>query len=89
MTVESLRDRLQEDGSITLSLKVTPKSSKDEIVGLLDDGAIKLKVTAPPEKGKANAAVCQLLAAFFGVAKRNVEILRGESSSNKQIRIHR
>jgi len=89
VTVDSLRGRLREEGSITLALKVTPKAAKDEIVGLLDDGSLKLKVTAPPEKGKANAAVCQLLAAFFGVAKRNVEILRGESASNKQVRIHR
>lgn len=66
-----------------------PKSVKDEIVSLLDDGSVKLKVTAPPEKGKANAAACQLLAAFFGVAKRNVELFRGESPSNKQVRIHR
>lgn len=89
MSIEGLQRRLQEEGSITLALKVTPKSSKDEIVGLLDDGTVKLKVTAPPEKGKANAAVCELLATLFGVAKRNVEILRGEAASNKQVRIHR
>jgi uncharacterized protein (TIGR00251 family) len=81
--------RLGEEGCITLSLKVVPKASKDEVVGLLDDGSLKVKVTAPPEQGKANAAVCQLLAGGFGVAKRNVEILRGETSANKQVRIHR
>lgn len=85
---EHLR-RLREDGSVTLSLKVVPKASKDEVVGLLEDGSVKVKVTAPPEKGKANAAVCELLAGAFGVPKRNVEILRGETSSNKQIRVHR
>ena len=89
MTIEGLQRRLHEEGSITLALKVTPKSSKDEIVGFLDDGTVKVKVTAPPEKGKANATVCELLATVFGVAKRNVEILRGETASNKQVRIHR
>lgn len=89
MTPQGLLLRLREEGSVTLSLKVVPKSSKDEIVGLLEDGALKVKVTAPPEKGKANAAVCELLAAAFDVPKRNVEILRGETSANKQVRIHR
>ncbi len=55
----------------------------------MDGGVLKVKVTAPPEKGKANAAVCELVAAAFGVARRNVEILRGETSTNKQIRVHR
>jgi uncharacterized protein len=85
----SLIRRLQEEGSVTLSVKVLPKASSSEIVGLLEDGSIKVKVTAASEKGKANAAVCDLLASSFGVAKRNVELLRGETSVNKQIRIHR
>lgn len=88
MIPEGLLLRLREQGSITLVLKVVPKASKDEIVGLLEDGSLKVKVTAPPDKGKANAAVCELLASGFGVAKRNVEILRGEASTNKQVRIH-
>jgi uncharacterized protein len=68
-------------------LKVIPKSANNEIVGLLDDGSLKVKVTAVPEKGKANAAVCELLANEFGVPKKNVQIVRGETSAHKELLI--
>ena len=84
MIPAELLSRLREEGSLTLTVKVIPKSSRNEIVGLLG-GSLKLKITAAPEKGKANAAICEFLAEEFGVPKRNVEIVRGESSSVKQI----
>ena len=68
-------------------MKVVPKSSRNEIVGLQPDGSLKVKVTAAPEKGKANAAICAFLADEFGVPKRNVEIVRGETSSVKHVKI--
>lgn len=85
--IEDLLGQLKTAGSVTVGVKVIPKSSKDEIVGLLEDGSVKLKVTAPPDKGKANSAVCELLASAFGVPKRNVTILRGETSHTKLVRI--
>jgi uncharacterized protein len=87
VTVADLVRQLQSDRSLNLRLKVIPKSSRNEIVEVSDDGALKLKVTAPPEKGKANAAVCELLAEVFGVAKRNVEIVRGETTSSKLVTV--
>jgi uncharacterized protein (TIGR00251 family) len=77
--------RLQRDRRITLNLKIIPKSSRNEVVGLLEDGSLKVRITAAPEKGKANAAICTFLASEFGVAKRNVQIVRGETSPLKQI----
>ena len=77
--------RLREGGRLVLTIKVIPKSSRNEIVGLLADGSLKLKVTAAPEKGKANAAICAFLADEFGIPKRNVEIVHGETSSLKQV----
>lgn len=77
--------RLQRDRSITLNLKIIPKSSRNEVVGLLEDGSLKVKITTAPEKGKANAAICAFLASEFGVAKKNVQIVRGETSPLKQI----
>ena len=85
MIPAALAAELREKGSIRLSLKVIPKSSRNEIVGIQEDGSLKLKITAAPEKGKANAAICDFLASEFGVPKRNVEILRGETSSIKQV----
>ena len=87
MTPEDLIAQLQSAGTVTLTLKVIPKSSRNEIVGLLEDGTLKVKITAAPEKGKANAAICEFLASFFGVPKRNVEIVRGETSTTKQLAV--
>ena len=85
MIPPALVERLRRDGAITIDLKVIPKSSKNEVAGLLDNGALKLKITAAPEKGKANAAICAFLAEEFGVPKKNVRIVRGETSPMKQV----
>jgi uncharacterized protein (TIGR00251 family) len=81
----SLIAQLHRDRTISISVKVVPKSSRNEIVGFLADGTLKIKVTAAPEKGKANAAVCAFLAAEFGVSRKNVRIVRGETSPAKQV----
>ena len=85
MTVAILRDQLLRDKRLTLSVKVTPKSSRNEVTGFLDDGTMKLKIAAVPEKGKANAEICDFLADQFGVSKRSVQIVRGETSPLKNI----
>lgn len=72
-----------------LTLRVIPKSSKNEVAGLMADGSLKVKIAAVPEKGKANAAICEFLAAEFGVPKRNVEIVRGQTASVKQVIVRR
>ncbi|HYP06038.1 MAG TPA: DUF167 domain-containing protein [Bryobacteraceae bacterium] len=87
MTPADLANQLRSTGTLTLTLKVIPKSSRNELVGLMEDGSLKVKITAAPEKGKANAAVCGFLAEFFGVAKKNVEIVRGETSQSKQVMV--
>lgn len=68
-------------------VKVIPKSSKTELVGYLADGTWKVKVAAPPEKGKANRALCEFLAEKLGVAKSKVRIVAGETSSLKRISV--
>jgi uncharacterized protein len=69
-----------------LSLKVVPSSSKDSIVGW-HGKSLKIKVKAPPEKGKANAAVIALIAARIGIDKRWISIFSGELSSSKILEI--
>jgi uncharacterized protein (TIGR00251 family) len=76
---------LRANGKLNLTLKVIPKSSRNEVVGLLADGSLKVKIAAAPEKGKANAAICDFLADEFGVPKRNIQIVRGETSATKHI----
>lgn len=87
MIPDELRQRLARDRRLMLTIKAVPKASKNEIVGLMDDGSLKVKITAAAEKGKANAAICEFLAAEFAVPKRNVSIVRGETSHTKQVQI--
>lgn len=69
-----------------LKAKVVPGSSRNQIVGWLGD-ALKIKVTAPPEKGRANEAVVELLAEKFGVSTDDIKIESGHSSSSKVVAI--
>lgn len=70
-----------------LRIKVIPKSSRNEIAGTMADGTLKVKIAAPPEKGKANEALRAFLAEHYGVRQRDVTILSGETSPLKRVRI--
>lgn len=70
-----------------IAVKVIPKSSRNEVVGEMADGTLKVKIAAAPEKGKANAELCSFLAKHFGVPSRNVSILSGETSHRKLVRV--
>jgi uncharacterized protein len=63
-----------------------PRAARDEIVGWLD-GALKVRVSAPPAEGRANAAVEALLASALGLRRRAVRIVAGYGSSRKQAEI--
>ncbi len=69
-----------------LKVKVVPGSSRDGIVGWLGD-ALKVKVMAPPEKGKANEAVVEFLAAALGIATDDIIVVSGHSSPAKVVAI--
>ncbi len=70
-----------------LRVKVIPRSSKSEIVGTMDDGTLKVRIAAPPEKGKANEALCALLAEHYGVAKSAVRVVSGHTATIKRVEI--
>jgi uncharacterized protein (TIGR00251 family) len=69
-----------------LSLKVVPSASRTQISGWLG-ATLKVKVTAPPEKGKANAAVEQLIAATLGLPPGSARIVSGSGSPLKVVQI--
>jgi uncharacterized protein (TIGR00251 family) len=69
-------------GGTRLRLRVAPGARRDAIVGP-HGGALKLSVTAPPERGKANRAVVELLAAALGVAAASVQLTAGTGSPDK------
>ncbi len=74
-------------GSAVIHVKVLPRSSRTEIVGKAD-GVYRIKLTAPPIEGKANKALINFLAKKTGLPKRKIQIVSGEHSRNKTIRIH-
>jgi uncharacterized protein (TIGR00251 family) len=69
-----------------LQIKVIPSSSKDCIAGWLQD-TLKVKVKAPPEKGKANKAVIKTLERTLDLAKGSINITSGTTSTSKIIEI--
>ena len=72
---------------MTLRVKVIPRSSRTEIAGELADGTLKIKIAAPPERGKANLELCRFLAEHYHVPKSAIEILSGHTSALKLVRI--
>lgn len=70
-----------------ISVKVVPSSSRDLITGWYGE-SLKIKVKAPPEKGRANAAVIALLASKLNIDKDSIEIVSGHSSPLKVVCIH-
>jgi uncharacterized protein len=72
--------------NMRLTVKVIPGASRDEVVGMLGD-ALKVKVRAQPERGKANAAVVALLAKYFAISENDIEVCAGHTSRLKQVDI--
>ena len=76
----------EKDGSIIFDVRVVPRASKSEIVGELG-GALKIRIAAPPVDSAANAELIKVLAKEFKVSKSAVEILKGQTSKLKQVKI--
>ena len=72
---------------MTRRVKVIPRSAKSEIAGEMADGTLKVKIAAPPEKGKANDVLCAFLADYYGVPRSAVTILSGQSAALKLVRV--
>ena len=72
---------------MTRRVKVIPRSARTEIAGEMADGTLKVKIAAPPEKGKANEVLCAFLAEHHGVPRSAVTILSGHSAALKLVRI--
>lgn len=72
--------------SCTLAIKAIPNAPRSEVTGWLGE-ALKVKVHAPPVEGRANAALCAFLAETFGLPRRAVTVLRGDTSRQKTVRL--
>ena len=71
---------------VLLQVSVMPNAKRTEVDGL-HDGALRVRLAAPPIDGRANEALIAWLAKALGVPRRDVEVLRGESSRRKQVAI--
>jgi uncharacterized protein len=69
-----------------IEVRLRPRGSSDELIGVRD-GVLQARVTAPPVDGKANRALCRLIAKRLGVAPSRVSVVRGERSRDKLVRV--
>lgn len=72
---------------LILACHLQPKASRDEFAGLHGD-RLKIRLTAPPLEGRANAQLLAFLGKSFGVAKSQVSLESGELNRQKRVRIH-
>jgi hypothetical protein len=76
----------EKNGSLIFTVRVVPRASKTEMVGE-HDGALKIRLAAPPVDGAANEELIKFLAKILAVRKSEVEIVSGQTAKVKQIRI--
>ncbi|MBI3995083.1 MAG: YggU family protein [Nitrospirae bacterium] len=78
---------LREDASgVVLKVSVQPKASRNKLAGI-HDRALRLRLTAPPIEGAANAACLAFLAQLFRIQKSRIRIIRGHRSRQKWVRM--
>lgn len=78
--------RAQKDGSVLVDVHVMPNAVTTQAQGL-HDGALRVRLHAPPVDGKANLALQAWLAGTLGIPKSAVVLLRGNTSRRKQLRV--
>lgn len=79
--------RIEISKSGYLRIKVLPKSPKNEVVEILDDETIKIRIKAVPERGKANAELIKFLSKELSVPRNNISIISGKTDQLKLIKI--
>ncbi|MCU0916617.1 MAG: DUF167 domain-containing protein [Planctomycetes bacterium] len=87
MSSSSSQPTVREDAQgVVFTAKIVPGSSRTTVAGTLED-MVKIRVAAPPEKGKANQCLIAYLAGELGVKKNAIEILSGQTQPVKQVRV--
>jgi uncharacterized protein (TIGR00251 family) len=69
----------------TLAVRVIPRASKNEIIEIMDNGRVKIRLTAPPVDGKANEALLKFLAKLLDVSIKQLKVVAGANGRNKLI----
>lgn len=76
----------EESGALVFSVRVAPRASRTAAAGE-HEGALKVRVAAPPVEGAANEELMRFLAKSFGVPARSVEIIGGQTSKTKVLKV--
>lgn len=76
----------ERDGSVTFTVRVQPRASRTALVGEID-GAIKIRLAAPPVDGAANLALLRFLSRLLGISESSIEVISGARSRTKIIRV--
>ena len=74
------------DRAVEIAVSVVPRSSRCEIAGI-HNNALRIKLTSPPVDNEANKQCCEFIAKQMGIARRQVAIIRGQTSRHKVLRI--
>lgn len=78
--------RTEKDGAVIIDVHVMPNAAKTQIQGL-HDGALRVRLKAPPVDGKANLALQAWLAQTMGIPRGAIELVRGDTARRKQLRV--
>lgn len=74
-------------GGAAITVRVTPRSARNEVSEILADGTVKIRLTAAPVDGKANETLIEFLAKVLDVNKSNIEIVAGMTGREKLVTI--
>lgn len=79
-------DLREQDGALTLRARVQPRAARDGLAGLRQ-GAVVVRLTAPPVEGEANAALQRFLGRALGLPPSSIALVRGERGRDKLLRL--
>ena len=84
---KALSEMAQKTQKIRITVRLQSRASRDEMLGWNEEGALRVRVMAPPVDGAANAALIRLLVKRLGVAKSKVSLVSGARARDKIVEI--
>jgi hypothetical protein len=85
--IDKYINTLKSERGVIINCRLSPQAKKSEIKEVMSDGALKIRVTSPPEKGRANLELRHLLSKQFKVPLNNINIIKGHTSKFKKVSI--
>jgi uncharacterized protein (TIGR00251 family) len=79
-------DMRQRGDVVTFGVRVVPRASRNKIAGI-QDGIVRIRLTAPPVEGAANEALAAFLSTVLRVAKRDIELISGQTARYKVVSV--